>query len=107
MAKYYVQSGTVRTVVDADDAEKAALWIVHRALQQVVPVYEEQELTPEQKEELAVVQGVLVLGNEIRISEIGFDRSDSQELDTFELLVHWHQLMVALARLASLIEPTS
>ena len=99
MAKYYVQSGNVRTVIAADDAEKAALWVVHKAMQQVVPVYEDCELTPEQKSEVVVVQGVMVLGNSVKISEIGFDRTDGSELDTFELVMQWHQLMVALAKL--------
>lgn len=103
MAKYYVQSGNVSTVIAADDAEKAALWVVHKAMQQVVPVYEDDELTPQQKSEVAVVQGVMVLGNSLRVSQVGFDREDCQELDTFELVVHWHQLMVALTKLDSLL----
>ena len=103
MAKFYVQSGNVRMVISADDGEKAALWVVHKAMQQVVPVYEDHELTPEQKGEVALMQGVMVLGNTTRISEIGFDRADAESLDTFELLVHWHQLMVALARLDSML----
>ena len=101
MGKFYVQSGNVRTVIAADDAEKAALWVVHKALQQVVPVYEDAELTPEQKCEISVLEGVMVLGNEVRISEIGFDRADARAMDTFELLVQWHQLMVALDRLSN------
>ena len=103
MAKYYVQSGNVRTVISADDAEKAALWVVHKAMQQVVPVYEDTELTPDQKSEVAVVQGIMVLGNSVKISEVGFDRCDGQELDTFELVVQWHQLMIALSRLEALM----
>ena len=62
MAKYYVESGNVKTVIAADDAEKAALWVVHKAMQQVIPVYEDQELTPDQKSEVAVIQGIMVLG---------------------------------------------
>lgn len=104
MAKFYVQSGNVRTVISADDSEKAALWVVHKALQQVVPVYEEAELSPDQKSEITILQGVMVLGNDIQISEKGFDRSDSEKLDTFNLLVHWHQLMIALDRLSSHLE---
>lgn len=103
MAKYYVQSGNVRTIIAADDAEKAALWVVHKAMQQVVPVYEDNELTPEQKSDVVVVQGVMVLGNSVKISEVGFDRSDASDLDTFELVMHWHQLMVALAKLDSFL----
>jgi hypothetical protein len=103
MAKFYVQSGTVSTIISAEDAERAALWAVHCAMRQVVPVYEDEELTPDEKSQVAVVQGIMVLGNSIRISEIGFDRSDSLEMDTFEMLVQWHQLMVALAKLESML----
>lgn len=104
MAKFYVQSGNVRTVISADDSEKAALWVVHKALQQVVPVYEDSELSPDQKSEVTIIQGVMVLGNDIQISEKGFDRADGERMDTFELLVQWHQLMIALDRLSSHLE---
>jgi hypothetical protein len=102
MPKFYVQSGNVRTIISADDAEKAALWAVHCAMRQVVPVYEECELSPEQKSQQSLCEGVRVLGNTVRISEVGFDHDDCCSLDTFELIVHWNQLMVALSRLESL-----
>lgn len=103
MAKYYIQSGTIRTVVSADDQEKAALWTVHKTMQQVVPVYDDVELSAEEKGDVALVQGVMVLGNTLKVSELGFDREDADEWDTFELLAHWHQLMLALARLEDLL----
>ncbi|RMF41651.1 MAG: hypothetical protein D6753_09220 [Planctomycetota bacterium] len=104
MAKYYVQSGNVRVVLEADDAEKAALWVVHKTMQQVIPVYEDDELSPEEKSEVSLLQGLMVLGNTIQVSEQGFDRLDALELDTFELMVHWNQLMIALDRLAAVLE---
>ena len=103
MAKYYIQSGTVRTIVSADDCEKAALWTVHKIMQQVVPVYDDIELSAEEKGDVALVQGVMVLGNSIKVSERGFDRDDAEELDTFDLICHWHQLMLALSRLEDLL----
>jgi hypothetical protein len=99
MAKYYVQSGNVRTVISAEDGERAALWAVHCSMRQVMPVYEDEELSPQQKSELTKHEGVRVLGGVIRTSEIGFDRDDALQFETFELMVHWNQLMVALARL--------
>ncbi len=107
MAKFYVQSGNVRSVVSADEAEKAALWIVHKTLQQVVPVYEDSELTAEEKSDVALLQGIMVLGNQIQISEKGFDRDDAENIDTFDLLVHWHQLMIALDRLSQQLRSTT
>lgn len=105
MPKFYLQSGNVRTVISADDSQKAALWVVHQALQQVVPVYDDDDVAVEEKEEIAIVKGIMVLGNSIRVSEIGFDREGAEEIDTFELLVHWHQLMVALDKLSAMLEP--
>ncbi len=102
MAKFYVQSGNVRTLISAADTEKAALWAVHCAMRQVVPVYDDEEQSPEEKCQLSVVDGVRVLGNTIRISELGYDRDDAGELDTFDVLVQWHQLMVALSRLEAM-----
>ncbi len=107
MAKYYVQSGTVKMVVAADDCEKAALWVVHRAMGQIVPVYDDIDLTPEEKGDVAVFRGIMVLGNTFRLSEVGFDRDDAVTLDTFDLIVQWHQLMIALDRLEKLMESGS
>ena len=36
MAKYYVESGTLKLVIQADDPLQASLWAVSRALQQVI-----------------------------------------------------------------------
>ncbi len=83
---------------------KAALWVVHRTMQQVVPVYDDSELSPNEKGEVAVVQGIMVLGNSVAISEQGFDRDDAIKLDTFDLVVQWHQLMVALSRLEQMLD---
>ena len=106
MPKFYIQSGNVRTVISAQDTEKAALWVIHKAMQQVVPVYEDGDLTPSEKGEIAVVQGVMVLGNTVQVSETGFDCPEALSLDTFELVSHWHQLMVALSRLDAMLNPT-
>ena len=43
MAKFYVQSGTFRSVVAADSARKAALWAVHQVMQQVLPTDEDTD----------------------------------------------------------------
>ncbi len=103
MAKYYIQSGTLRSIVDTDELQKAALWAVHRVMQQIAPIYDDCTLTPEQKEDCAMLEGLLVLDSTIRISEQGFDRDDAISIDTFEAVQHWHQLMIALDRLEKLI----
>ncbi len=103
MAKYYLQSGTLRVVVSAEDSMRAALWAVHRAMQQVVPIYDDELLTPAEKQQYSALEGLVVLGDDIRISELGFDRADAEELLTFQVVQEWHQLMVALSKLEQLL----
>ncbi|WP_153557800.1 hypothetical protein [Roseimaritima sediminicola] len=99
MPKYYIQSGTVRTVVSAEDAQRAALWAVHKAMQQVIPTYDDALATPEAKAAQAGKGEVFILDATIRLSEQGFDRDDCDTLPTFQVVTEWNQLMVALDRL--------
>lgn len=105
MAKFYVQSGKVQCVTSApdDDFERAALWLVHQAMVNVLPVYEKAGLSVEEKSDAAIVQASLVLEDTIQLSELGFDREDAFHLDTFEILMQWHQLMVAVSRFEDLL----
>lgn len=50
MAKFYVQSGTVRSIIDSEDAERAALWVVHRAMDSTLPLDETSVLDEELEE---------------------------------------------------------
>ncbi len=99
MAKFYVESGTLQLVVIADDVQRAALWSVHRAMQQVLPLDDEEGQSPELKSDGLSASGGMVLGDTLRINERGFGRSDGAVLDTFEVVTEWNQLMVAIARL--------
>lgn len=99
MAKFYVESGTLQMVSEAEDARGAALWAVHHSLEQVLPVCPDDPLTPEQKHERIRQRGCDVLGTKVAVSERGFGRSDAQSFDTAELFVEWNQLLLAMARL--------
>jgi hypothetical protein len=99
MAKYYVQSGTLRMVIHADDARKAALWAVHKAMQQILPLYDDDNLTAGEKRQSALRRGHDVLGNEMTLSELGFESAQNAKFDTFDVVTEWNQLMVALARI--------
>jgi hypothetical protein len=103
MAKYYVQSGTLKAVIAADDEQKAALWAVHRAMQQIVPLYDDPTLSPGQKSAVAAAEGLLVLGDSIDLSQQGFDRPDRMRLPTADTVIQWHQLMVALSKLEEML----
>lgn len=99
MAKFYVESGTLETVIDADDARGAALWAVHRCMEQVLPICPDDPLSPQQKSERMLQRGCYVLDESIRTSEQGYGRDDADEHDTAELFVEWNQLMAAMSNL--------
>lgn len=104
MAKYYVQSGTLRAIIAAESEDRAALWVVHRAMQQIMPIYDDVELTAQQKCDTVMVEGLLVLDSSIHISEVGFDRADASAVQTFEVVAEWHHLMMALEKLERLLK---
>jgi hypothetical protein len=99
MAKYYVQSGTVRMVTEADDARGAALWTLHRCLEQVLPVCPDDPMRAEDKAERVGQRGCWVLGETIRTSEQGLEREDAEEHETAEVFAEWNQLMMAVSNL--------
>lgn len=103
MSKYYVQSGTMRQVIQARSSQKAAIWAVHQAMQQVLPVDDGTDRTPESKSAAAGQQGVAVLAGRVTVSERGFDRDDATDFATFEVVHQWHELVSTLDRLEQMV----
>jgi hypothetical protein len=99
MAKFYVESGTMQLVSNADDSRGAALWAIHRCMEQVLPICPDDPQTPEQKHDRIAQRGCYVLDETIRISEVGFEREDARVYDTSELFLEWNQLMLAMSKL--------
>ena len=101
MAKFYVQSGTLRAIIDSEDAERAALWAIHTAMEQVMPLESEQESIE------MIASGptnMVALAETIELSEIGFDRDDCLRIDTFEAFQHWNMLLKAVEKLNTLLD---
>ncbi len=92
MAKFYVQSGSIRGIVDCYDSECAAVWIVNRVMEQVAPVSDEALYDGDENADV----GMFALDDTIQISEQGFDRDDCEIIDTHMAFVHWHQLKRAI-----------
>jgi len=103
MAKFYVESGTLRCVVSAENSRAAALWAVHRAMQQIMPLDDAADSTPESKHQLSLGTGVMVLGSTVRTSERGYGSSDSTQMPTFEVVTEWNQLVNTLDRLENIL----
>jgi hypothetical protein len=102
MAKYYVQSGTLRCVVSAENPRRAALWAVHRAMQQIMPIDETTPTLPEDKTLRAKEEGVMVLSGTISTSERGYGSNDAETMPTFDVVTEWNQLVNALDRLETM-----
>ena len=101
MAKFYVQSGTLRAIIDSQDAERAALWAIHSAMEQVMPL--EGELEPIE----LIANGpmnMIALAETIELSEVGFDRDDCLRIDTFDAFQHWNMLLKAVEKLNTLLD---
>jgi hypothetical protein len=48
---------------------------------------------------MALLLGLKQLGNQVYLSQRGFDRQDAESMDVFELIQVWHQLTTAILRL--------
>lgn len=99
MAKYYLQSGSVKLILDSEDSDRASLWLVHRVMESIGSVYEDPTLDDNRKLDSAIVESLLDLGPTINVSELGFDREDAEAFETFDVVMYWHQLMMAMLRL--------
>ncbi len=117
MAKYYIQSKNVSFVVCATDAEGAALWAMHRVIDEKICDFEEQKLldrwfededcfddepiddVPQAIPYNAMLDGLAEFGEMISISEIGAGRDEAGLLHTEEIFRQWRQLMKAVDHL--------
>ena len=103
MSKYYVQSGSMRSVVEAESSRKAALWAVHQAMQQVLPIEEETPPTSDADGHSRQEKTLAVLSAKLRISPSGFDRADATQLPTMEVVSEWNQMVTTLDRLEKML----
>lgn len=111
MAKYYIQSGEVSFVVTACDAEGAALWAMHRIIDEKICDHEAEDRdpcdgysrkiagVPAAVPYEAMLDGLAAFDEEILISERGFGRDEAGCLETESIFHQWRQLMLAVDRL--------
>ena len=72
MAKYYVQCGLSRQLVQAEDAQGAALWGVHQIIDGAVDLDAIDWSDPAEIENLDLLRVMLALGDTVEVSEIGW-----------------------------------
>ncbi|WP_145099726.1 hypothetical protein [Anatilimnocola aggregata] len=105
MPKFYVSSGNLNLIVEADHARAAAIWAVHRCLSQVTSFDGEDDntvagqLAGSESLSYESAEPQRKLGETINVSERGFGSDDKQELTTLPIVAEWSRLLVALDRL--------
>jgi hypothetical protein len=99
MAKFYVQCGPLRLVLTADSMRQAALAAIDKSLQVHLWIYDDAELSHQDRRNHLMIEALMHLDPTIRISEKGFDRSDATLVGTPETIDAWHHLMVGMNRL--------
>lgn len=101
MAKFYVESGEFRLIVQANTARGAAVWAVHRVLAQVLEVDDVPVPAAAAKGTTSgeAPSSPARLAETISVNQRGFARQDGQTFDSFALIGEWQELMQALAGL--------
>lgn len=100
MTKYYIQSGDVSWIVQAKDAEGAALWLLHQTIQPFLPQAGSQGSACEDEDRLfGILEGLAQLAPEIQVSQIGSGHMEAGQFDTGEIFNTWRRLSSSLDKL--------
>ena len=98
MAKFYVATGNLNLIIEADHARAAAIWAVHRCLSGVMP-FAGEEAEENSGRSYQAAESHYFLGDMIAVSERGFGGADVEQLATLPVVAEWSRLLVALDRL--------
>lgn len=103
MAKFYVQSGSLRGVVDCFDEQCAAVWVIQRAVGKATLAFE-KALSKDKPLQEFIDEAIFELGEVIEINERGFSRNDSTIIDIHDAFCSWYQLTKVIESLSKAIE---
>lgn len=99
MPKFYVQCGPVQTILSANSVDQAALAALDGSLQTHLWIYDDRDLSHQDCRHHLMLEALMHLEPTVRISQIGFDRTDADQVGTPETIDTWHRLMVGMNRL--------
>ena len=85
MPKYYVESGHVRLVLDAETAETAAIKALQWSCDRQAEIFAEPSTELIREAEASEFR----LDDEIKVNETGFGRSNAQTFDTLDIAAAW------------------
>lgn len=99
MAKFYVSCGSVQWIVAAESARQAAMRLLDELLGEHVWIYDDAGLSQQDRRDHLVLEALLHLGSEMRVSERGSERCEAGVFGVPELLEEWDRMMTAVSRL--------
>ncbi len=99
MPKFYVQCGPIRTILQAESGRHAAMSALDHTLQSHLWIYDDPELSEQDRQDHLMLEALLHLEPAVEVSEIGFDRADAELYSVPQLIVRWHRLMIGMNRL--------
>jgi len=99
MSKFYVTCGSQFLLIEAPTAEHAAMRLIDEVMGVHVWIYDDADLSEQDRRDHLILEALLHLGNTVKISERGFDRCEAGEFGVPESLEKWHRLMTGMSRL--------
>jgi hypothetical protein len=99
MPKFYVACGSVEWIVEAESARQAAMRLMDEVLGSHIWIYDDAALSEQDRRDHLVIETLLHLGTEVRVSQRGSQRCDAGVFGVPELLDDWDRMMTAVSRL--------
>ncbi len=99
MSKFYVVCGSQSIVIAAPSAQHAAMRLIDEAMAAHVWIYDDADLSEQDRRDHLVLEALLHLGSSVAVSEQGLGHGEAGKFEVPELLEQWHRLMTGISRL--------
>lgn len=103
MAKFYVESGSLRGIVDCYDEQCAAVWVIQRMVARATQAFENCESKDRSLQDF-IDEAIFELDEVIEVNERGFSRDDSLTIDIHDAFCSWYQLTKVIESLSKAME---
>lgn len=101
MPKFYVTCGCQQQVVACENAQQAAFQMIDDCLSAHMWIYDDAELTEQDRRDHLVLEALMHLGTSVDVSERGNGRCEAGQFEVPKMIDQWHKLMTSLARVLS------
>ncbi|QEG41499.1 hypothetical protein [Roseimaritima ulvae] len=99
MSKYYAICGSHSLIVTADSPEQAAMRLLDEALAAHVWIYDDPDLSEQDRRDHLVLEALLHLDTCVTVSQRGLERCEEGHFEVPQLIEQWHRLMTGVSRL--------